>query len=156
MSAVDRIRSVVSRIRWRSVLAVLLFVAVLAVLFTSFPTGYSIGGGMGLKVKANPDRIKPGGTATLETELKNVRADENIVVTIHAKTYDSDLVFEESYSQEYESLDIAIGPEGVRKTSFRVKCKPTAYEGRYPIDVYASAEGEDRQAETRVFVTVEE
>ena len=133
----------------------MLLVAVLAVLLKSIPLGYTVGGEVGLKVKANPDKVVPGGTSTLEVELKNVNPDKNVAVIVEARAHDSDLYFVESYTQAYRASSIRIGPEGVRKTSFNVKCKPTTLEGKYRIDVSAKDEGKEKGAEAQVFITVE-
>ncbi|MBD3388216.1 MAG: hypothetical protein GF416_03980 [Candidatus Altiarchaeales archaeon] len=157
MSGITRIRSIVYRIRWRSVIAVLLLVAVAALLFTSMPSGFRVTGGVGLKVKADPAKIPPGGSTTLQIELKNVESDEKATLVVEGNANDDDIYFEESYTQSYRSMSIPIGPQGTRKTSFKVKTKPGILEGRYTIDVTARNEQdpESREARTRVFLEVE-
>jgi len=155
MAAVERIKSVVSRIRWKSVFAVVLLVALAAVAFKWLPAGYQTGGGLGLRVSANPPKVAPGGLTTLEAELKNLDSDRSVKVLVKARTYDAELVFEETYGQEYDGLPISIGPQGARKITFKINSKPTALEGKYPVDVTAAEEGGGEGAAKRIFLTIE-
>jgi len=151
----DQIKSLIARIRWQSVLALLLFVVVIVVLFKSLPGGYQIGGGLGLKVTANPWKIVPGDSTTLDVELKNINKDRNVSVIVKAQTYDKNLFFEESYAQSYGTASISLGPQEMRKLKFKVKSKPDIIEGKYTIDFSATPTGEGKGVENRVSLEIE-
>lgn len=153
--SIARILSTVKRIRWGSVIALALLVVFFFTFLGSFPSGYEVGGQVGLKVVAKPEKIHPGGSTVLEIELKNLNPEATVDVVVEGQTHDNNLIFEESYTQTYRSASIKVGPQGVRKTSFRVKTKPGTLEGRYRIDVLAKDQLSDGRADSRVFVDVE-
>jgi hypothetical protein len=154
MEAASKIKSVIHRIRWRSVLAVVLLVAFAAVAFNFLPAGYQVGGGVGLKVRATPDSLSPGGASTIEAELKNTDSDRTVKVVVKSRAHDASLIFDETYTQAYESVPISIGPQGTKKITFKLKTKADSLEGRYPVDVTATEEGKAEGAEKRIFLTV--
>ena len=128
---------------------------VIVLLAKNFPGGYQVGGNVGIYVNANPSTIEPGGTSTLEVELKNVNSKDEIIATVKGQTFDDDITFSEGDSKAYTSQSIKIGPEGVKKITVKVKSKATALQGKYPIDITATAEDADKSAQQRVFLTVE-
>lgn len=136
-------------------LALALLLAVLASLIEYAPSGFSEEAGIGLKVKAKPARIEPGSETTLEIELRNTNTDRNLSVVVTGKSFESVIVFAESFNQDYGSAPIRIGPEGTRKISLAVKTKPEALEGKYPIDVMAMEEGQVEGPKSRVFLEIE-
>jgi len=156
MPKVEKLKSVLKRVRWGSVAALAFMVfLVAAILLYSFGSGYEMGEDVGLKVSMNPSKVEPGSYASVEVELKNPNDSRNISVTVTAVTYESDIVFAESFTQVHETTPITIGPQGIRRISFRVKSKPETLEGRYSLDVSASADSSD-PATSRVFLDVED
>jgi hypothetical protein len=155
MTTMERIADLAKRIRWRSVIALILFVAVLFVLFKSMPGSYQVLGAVGIRVTADPSTVAPGGSSVLDVELKNVNAKEAATVTFKAQTTDRNIYFEDSNSQTYGSASISIGPQETRKIKLKVKTKTEALEGQYTLDFSALPQGEDKGPETRVTLTVE-
>jgi len=133
----------------------MLVFVVIVLLIRNFPGSYQVGGNVGLYVNANPSTIEPGGTSTLEVELKNVNSKDEITATVKGQTFDDDITFSEGDSKTYASQSIKIGPEGVKRITVKVKSKASALQGKYPIDVTATAQGGDKSAQQRVFLTVE-
>ena len=155
MSTMEKISSLAGRIRWRSVLAALLLLAVLAVVWKTMPSGFSVFGGVGIRVTATPSSVGPGGSSVLEVELQNVNAKGDVSMTVKAQTYDRNIYFEESNSQTYGSSSITIGPQETRKVKLKVKTRPEALEGQYSLDFTATQPGEEKGPETRITLTVE-
>ncbi|MFH1055829.1 MAG: hypothetical protein V1744_07045 [Candidatus Altiarchaeota archaeon] len=151
----EKLNSLVSRIRWKSVIAVILLVAVAYTLIQYFPGGYQTSGNIGLKVSAKPDSMTPGGSTTLEVEVKNMNSKEEVTVTIRGRTFEKEIMFADTQTQNYASDPIQIGPQGVRKLSLSVKSSRAALEGEYPVEVTVSAEGVDKPPEKMVLIKVE-
>ena len=156
MTTMERIKDILlHRIKWRSILALILFVAVLFVLFKSMPGSYKELGGVGVRVTADPATVAPGGSSVLDVELKNVNSKDATTVTYKAQTTDKNIYFEDSNSQSYGSASISIGPQETRKIKLKVKTKPETLEGEYTLDFIALPQGGDNGPETRVTLTVE-
>jgi hypothetical protein len=155
MSMMEKLGSLASRIRWRSVLALVLLIALVAVLIQSMPGSYSTGGGIGLRVTVSPTKIAPGGAAVLDVELKNVNDKSDAVVSVEAKTYDPGLTFTDSLAQSYRSNIIKIGPQETRRLKVDLKSRNGILEGKYTVDFTATPEGSATGAQTRASITVE-
>jgi uncharacterized membrane protein len=155
METADNVKSVVSRIKWRSVVALILFVAVLVLLWQSMPGSFAVGSGVGIRVSPNPATIVPGGSTSLDVELKNVKDKGDVSVVVKAQAYDKNLAFDDSGTQNYGSASITLGPQETRKVKLKVKSQPGILEGKYTFDFIAVPSGEDIGAETRVSLTVE-
>ncbi|MFH0862712.1 MAG: hypothetical protein V1875_06770 [Candidatus Altiarchaeota archaeon] len=155
MSTMEKLSSLAGRIRWRSVLALLLFVAVLAVIWKTMPSGFSVVGGVGIRVTADPSSVSPGGSSVLDVEMQNVNAKGDVSVTVNAQTYDRNIYFEDSNSQTYGSSSITVGPQETRKVKLKVKTRPETLEGQYSLDFKATQQGDDKGPETRIALTVE-
>jgi hypothetical protein len=155
MSVVENIKSLASRIRWRSVIALILLVIVAAVLLKTMPGSFATVGSVGIRVTADPSSVSPGASSTLDVELKNVNAKGDVTVTVKAQTYDRNIYFEDSNSQTYGSASISIGPQETRKIKMKVKTRPETLEGQYSLDFSALSSGSDKGPETRLTLSVE-
>jgi len=133
----------------------ILLVAAFLMLVQYVPGGFTEGGGVGIRVIPNPAKISPGQYSMMEIELKNVNNDKDLTVVLTAATYDKNVFFDESYTQSYGSASINIGPQETRKMSLKVKTKPDTMQGKYTVDFKAKPAGEDKGAETRVFLAVD-
>jgi len=149
------IRSIIYRIRWRSVIALLLLVACAYILLANMPSGYNVGGGIGLWAQAKPDTIKPGATSYVLVELKNLQAKEGMVVSITGLTYDENLIFDDTYAQTYSGQPITIGPEELRKLSFKIRARDGILPGEYRVLIRAEQAGKPGTAEKSVTVNVD-
>ena len=155
MYTLQNLKSIIYRVRWGSVIALLLLVALIYVLLTNLPGGYQVGGGIGIWAQANPSSVQPGDTSTIEVEMKNMDSDKEKTVFVRAITYDQNLFFDQTYAQTYQSEKIKVGPQEVRKISFILKTKPTVLDGRYRIDIKALEEArETNGAESKIFFDV--
>jgi len=145
---------VVSRIRWKSIFAMLLLAAAAYVIVQAMPGGYSVGGNVGIRVTAEPSKVSPGESSMVDIELKNMRDKEDINVIVTADTHDKDVFFDESYAQTYGSQSINIGPLGKKKFVWKVRTKPEVMQGEYVIDFKASTK-DSNGAETKLYLVVE-
>jgi len=152
MSKLDSLKEVGSRIRWKSVLAVIVVVIIAVIALTSLPSGYAVKDDIGLKAGANPDAIKPGGKASLEVEVKNM-GEEKTEVEVEAKAYDELLLFQNTTSTVIKT-SVKIGPKEVRKLYFEMELEPAALEGKYRIDVTAKTENRIEGVTYPVYVNV--
>ena len=162
MSAIDSIRSIMYRIRWGSVIGVVLLFAVVYMIYTSsgvydlIPTGYEVKDGVGIWADISPKKVAPGNSTVLEVEIKNMDSDKEIMLSVKGLSYDDNLFFDNTYSQSDSSDAIMMGPQAVRKISFKMKTKGKALNGKYPVDVTAVEVGKHEDGvKTRVFVEIE-
>ncbi len=154
MSFLERLKSVVSRIRWKSVFALLLLAATAYVVVEALPGGYAVGGDVGIRVSADPPEVSPGGSAMLDVELKNLRESRDMAIIVSGQTYDPNVYFDDTYAQTYGSRSINIGPQETRKLTLKVRVKPEALQGSYVIDFKATPQ-DSGGAETRLAIDVE-
>jgi len=136
----DTLKEVSSRIKWKSVLAVLIVLAIVLLVFRNIPSGYTVKDDVGLKAYANPDTIKLDGRTSLEIEIKNTGQERGIETLVSANAYDQNIIFTNTSSTSVE-LSVKIGPKEVRKLSFEIQLSPGALEGTYCIDVTVKPEG---------------
>jgi uncharacterized membrane protein len=151
----ENVASVLGRIRWKSVLAVILLLGVAVVVLQYMPSSYQVSNGVGIKVSPNPSTISPGGSSVVDIELKNVNADKDLTVNLDTRTYDRNILFDAANSQTYRISSISIGPQETRKLNLKVKSNPETMQGTYTIDFKAIPLGEDKGAESRVSIKVE-
>ncbi len=156
----EKLKSIIERIRWRSVLAVLLLIAVVIIIFTQLPTGYEVGAGgnIGLWAAVEPASIVPGDEAVVNVELKNMNTEKGLNVIVTGETYTELLSFEVSrYDKLFQSEKISVGPQEIRRLSVKMRSKQGILDGKYSIDVKAFEEGkEDSGAKQRVFIEIAE
>lgn len=153
----DKLKSLISRIRWPSVIAVLLLFVALYLAYTYIPSGYQVGGGIGLYAGLEPSAIVPGEDAVVEVELKNMNSDKGLEVYIKGLTYHESLFFEDTYAQTYTSSKITIGPQEIRKLSLKLRSREGIMDGKYAIDLKAYENGkEDKGAKQRVFIEIQQ
>jgi hypothetical protein len=155
MSVVDSIKTVLGRVRWTSVIALVLLIAAVFLLFQYFPTGYQVLDGVGIKATATPAKIAPGGSSSVDVEVKNMKSDMDVTVVIKGQTYDKNVFFDDTYAQTYGSQAVTLGPQESRKITLKLKSKPETLQGKYTLDFTAVPTGEDKGAQTRISLTVE-
>ena len=140
-------RSLIYRIRWTSVFALVLLLGLIYLLITTLPGGYSVEGDIGLYAFSDPPSIEPNKEALMEVEIKNINSVSEMTVVITGLTYDSNLIFFDTYSQNFLSDPINIGPQEVRRVAFRIRSKPEALFGEYRVKISAEKVG---QPDTKV------
>jgi hypothetical protein len=155
MSIAENVASIVSRIRWKSIIALILLLGAGYAAVSMMQGGYSIGGDVGLRVTANPSKVQPGSSSALDVELRNMDDKKDLTVVVSAQTYDRSLYFEENTAQTYTGQPVKLGPQETRRISLKVKTKPEILQGKYSVDFKATPQGDDKGAENRVFLTVE-
>ncbi len=144
------------RVRWGSVLAVVALFAIVYLVYNYFPSGYSVSGGVGIWASASPSKIMPGNSTVISVEIKNMDSENQMLVQVRGLSYDDNLFFDNTYSQSDSSDGIMLGPQAVRKISFKMRSKKEALAGRYPVDISALEVGkEEGGAMSRVFIDVE-
>lgn len=154
----EKLKSLIERIKWRSILAVLLLVAVIAVIFFSLPAG-SETSSSGIRISASIDTssINAGDTMTVDVELQNMNSDKGLEVYLKGLTYTELLFFDETYSQTFTTSKITIGPQERRRLAILLRSKPGILDGKYSVDLTAfEYNKEDAGAMQRVFVELEE
>lgn len=131
-------RSFLYRIRWGSVIALVLLVLAFYVLYTSAPSGYNVSGGVGIFAEVDPAVASPGQTINIKVELKNMYSDKGMTVVLRGKTYNDMIFFDETFAQTYSSKQITIGPQEIRRINILLRTKSDIYIGKYTIDLEAS------------------
>lgn len=149
------IKSILSRIKWKSVVAVILFIVIIFFAFKNLPSQHKVKDDLGVSAVVDPDVIGPGGKSAIDIEIENFNKDEDVDVIVTAKSYDEKLVFYEFYNTTVQR-EIKVGPTEIRKLKFKVKLQPGALEGKYRIDVEAKEKNKGSGAEYQVYLTVEE
>ncbi|MDD5111629.1 MAG: hypothetical protein PHG85_03725 [Candidatus Altiarchaeota archaeon] len=152
MSKLDSLKEVGSRIRWKSVLAVIVVVFIAIIALTSLPSGYTVKDDIGIKAAANPDTIKPNGKTTLEIEVKNMKEDR-VEVEIGAKAYDELLTFSNTSSTQVMTT-VKIGPKEVRRLYFDMELMDGALEGKYGIEISAKPENKIEGVVYQLYINV--
>lgn len=150
----NKLMTILSRIRWSSVIGLVLVVAVVALLIYSIPSRGNVKGNIGLNVKADPSTIKIGEKSTIEVEVKNVNAEDEATVYVLAKTRVDDLLFTSTGDTYVSMREILIGPKESRKLTFEVKPEPSALPGKYGVDVSANEKSYAEGAEATVYINV--
>ncbi len=150
-------RSLIYRIKWKSLIALALLIGTVYVVLNSIPTGYQVGGDIGLWAEVRPDVIGSSDIATVEVELKNMKEKDSILVLVKCTTHDENLLFDDTYAQTYQSKPITIGPQEIRKIDFKIRSRPSILPGEYRVNVIAEEVGNEEKgrAERSVPITVE-
>jgi uncharacterized protein (DUF58 family) len=151
---VDNLRSIVSRIKWRSVLAVALIIGVLFILGSNLPSGYNVSGNVGVGVSISPATVRAGEASDIEVRLRNYDRDGHITVVVKGQTYEPEIIFSDDGGQSFVSAPIRIGPEGERKIVVSVKSQASTLSGKYPVDIVARTEDMVNPPKNRVFLNV--
>lgn len=151
---VDSLKDIGSRIRWKSVLAVVFLLVVVVLVFRNFPAGYVVKDEIGLDAYAEPDVIRPDGRTVIRVEVKNMAQEgENMPALVEAKAYNENLVFTNTSGTSVEAM-VKIGPKESRRLSFDMAILPGALEGTYRVDVTARLEGRIEGAVKPVYIRV--
>lgn len=153
----DRLKTLLSRVRWTSVIALLLLMAVFIFILVKIPFSSSnVQGNIVLDANAVPGRIKLGERSTIEIEVRNTDKYERAEVDVEAKTHDDYFIFVESAESYIVEEGVQIGPQETRRLKFRVRAVPGARPGKYRIDVKAREKNYAESAEDQVYVKVTE
>ncbi len=153
------VQDTIARIKWRSVLALLVVIIVLFFLVTSInplTTGYSVRNNIGLKTDVKPSSIMPGDISTIRVELMNLNKEKTVTLGIKAKTTDKNIFFTETYSGDYMRGGITIGPQETRKLKFDIKSKDGSLAGKYGIVISAVEDGKIEGSESTVFIDLDD
>lgn len=150
----EKLKHMLGRVRWVSVLGLLLFIIVIGFLIMQIPKGYSVQGDVGVGASADPSTIKIGERSKIEIEIKNMNKEREVTVYVEAKTYDDQFLFTHTGDRYASKRDVVIGPKESRQFSFEVRPLPDALEGKYRIDVKAREKSYADGAEDTVYVKV--
>lgn len=154
MVGIQSVKNVVSRIKWRSVGALLILIAVVLLLLNSIKPGYTYLGNVGVKATLEPDEIMVGERATLRIEVANINKDDDVTISVAATARNQDLVFEPNLRSDMSEDDVRIGPKESRILKFVVRPKGEVLEGKYRIDVVARESSMTEGAEEIVYLYV--
>ncbi|MCX6694961.1 MAG: hypothetical protein NTU61_01530 [Candidatus Altiarchaeota archaeon] len=149
------IKELLSRIKWRNVLIVLILFAIVAYLIWSLPSSFKVKDNIGLKVSVDPDTIGIGERSKITVEIKNMYPQSEVTVVLNAFTYDDNLVFMESSGKEFNTSDIKIGPSETREVSFTLEARKDALPGNYRVDAKVREKERPVGVEDTVFIKVE-
>jgi uncharacterized membrane protein len=153
----DRLRSLLSRVRWGSVIAVILLVIAVAIIYSKIPSGYNIGGNIGLSASVMETSVSPGSDIVLSLELKNMDSVKAMDIQVSGTTYHELLIFDETYTKSYVSQIISIGPQETRKFSIKLRSQQGIIPGQYAIDLKAYERGKQENGATqRIFINIKE
>jgi len=136
-----QLKSVISRIRWNVVLAIiaaiLLVVLIAVVLVTIKPLDSGYKGEDDIKIKswADPGVIKLSDTSDIWVDIRNT-GDDSHVVYIILESHDSSIEFVDTGSQRIKT-NITIGPRESRKPKFPLEIDATLI-GDYGIKITVS------------------
>jgi uncharacterized membrane protein len=146
--------SFLKRIRWISVIGLIILVVLIGAIVFLIPSRYSTKGDVSVDAKANPSTVKIGERSKIDIEVRNLNKDNEITVSVEARTYDDVLQFTHT-DEKYESKkDILIGPKESRKLTFEVRPLSGALPGKYRIDVTAREKSYAEGAEDTVYINV--
>ncbi|MBM3309059.1 MAG: hypothetical protein FJY77_02295 [Candidatus Altiarchaeales archaeon] len=153
MAKLDSLKEVGSRIRWKSILAVLFVILVVILVFRNLQSGYVVKDNIGLRAYAEPGSTKVGGSTILQIEVKNLGQDQDVGVAVTARAYDERFVFTNTSSTLVEA-GVRVGPKEVRRLSYEMKLL-SPLEGTYGVEVTAKAENKIEGVKEQVYVNVE-
>ena len=135
------LKSVISRIRWNVVLAIIatisivVLIAVVLVTIKPLDSGQNCKKDICISSRADPSTINLRDESTVWIEVKNSGPDE-LRIDVNLETYDPKLTFISNGNQTVYK-EIKIGPGESRKLDFPVRIK-AMYGGDYRIDVTVS------------------
>jgi len=146
--------SLLKKIRWGSVIGLLLFIIIVGALIVYFPTRYSVKGDVGVDVKASPSTVKIGERSKIDIEITNLNKNREVTVNVEAKTYDDALQFTHTEDKYEARTDVLVGPKESRKLTFEVRPLSGALPGKYRIDVKAREKSYAEGAEDTIYLKV--
>ena len=149
------VSNILSRIKWRNVFVVLILLGVVFFVVKFLPLNYKVKDNIGLKASVSPDRLNVGERAKVSVEIKNMYPSSDATVVLSASTYDKNLLFMETSTQNFQSGDIKVGPSETREVSFTVEARKEALAGNYRVDVKVAEKGSSAGAEDTLFLKVE-
>lgn len=155
MSILGTANNLAGKVKWRSVIAIVLLAAASFAVWKTMPSGFSQVGGIGIRASAAPSSVAPGGSSALEIELQNSNVKGDAQVKVHAETHDKNVYFEDSQNQSYDSGQISIGPQETRKIKLKLMTASQALDGQYSIDFSAEPQGEEKGPQTRLALTIQ-
>ncbi|MEM2918603.1 MAG: hypothetical protein QXY62_03800 [Candidatus Altiarchaeota archaeon] len=144
-------RSIIKRIKWKSVALVIFLVAIAFLIILGFNPFLSYKGSGEIKIRswAEPNKVSLDGKSTIWVEVKN-QGSENKRVFISLKSYDPVIKFFETNSQE-ENKTIFIGKGESRKLDFKIQIS-ASYAGDYGVSIKAKYDKET--IEDEVYISV--
>ncbi|MFH1721747.1 MAG: hypothetical protein ABH950_03985 [Candidatus Altiarchaeota archaeon] len=154
-------RSIVARVKWRSVFLLIVFVAVVVFLLylisQNVTPGFTTDNNLGIRVSAEPSTIEIGDSdgAKVSVEVTNDEEAEDVTVSVTAETHDENFVFgfpAENGTKASEE-GVVVGPGEIKKVDFQVFALKGAHEGTYLIDVEARKDAIDKVTES-IYVKV--
>ena len=130
-------KNFVARIRWKSVIALLVFVVLFIVLAKSIPQTTSNSSHLSLDVKVDPKKTSPGQETTVIIEVENRDSHVSRMVSVEVKTFDLNLKFPETLQTSQVLSNFNIGPR--EKRVFRITLDSTTniVDGKYTIQAKA-------------------
>ncbi|MEA3254333.1 MAG: hypothetical protein U9Q22_00680 [Candidatus Altiarchaeota archaeon] len=151
------LKSIISRVKWKSVLGLISFIAlilfVLWAILTLNPFGPGYKGEEDIQIRSwvDPGRVDLKGKSTVWIDVMN-RGDEKVEVDVDLQTYDKNLIFEKTGNQRTNESRI-LGPRESRELDFKVNVNAPD-SGKYGIKILVTHTGES--IEDEVFLNVVE
>ncbi|HDI73327.1 MAG TPA: hypothetical protein ENF58_04265 [Candidatus Altiarchaeales archaeon] len=148
-------KNIISRIKWKSVFGLISVVVLILLILWAFPAlfapRYKGSGDVQIKSWVEPSKVDLKGKSTVWIEIRNT-GDENVEVDVNLRTYDKNLIFEETGNQGINESRI-LGPRESRKLDFKVNVDAPD-SGKYGIKILVSHKRET--IEDEVFLNVVE
>lgn len=132
-------KNIISRIKWKSVLGLISVVVLILLILWALPVlfapGYKGSGDIQIRSWIEPDRVDLKGKSTVWIEIRNT-GDENVEIGVNLRTYDKNLIFEETGNQGINE-SIKLGPGESRELDFNMNVN-APYGGKYGIKILVS------------------
>ncbi|ODS42402.1 MAG: hypothetical protein MSIBF_03500 [Candidatus Altiarchaeales archaeon IMC4] len=151
----SQFKTALSKVRWKSVIALLVVLAVLAVALNSFiHPDCTAKDGICINVWADPDKINVYEGSTVWVDVKNV-GEEVMEVSVDLKAWDESLRFkggDSNFVLNNDSAVVSIAPGENRRVDFAMKLVGAKNPGKYRIDVLAHSVS--REVEKTLYLEV--
>ena len=147
--------NIISRIRWKSVIILIVAILVIAIAFSSinlFPSGYKGTDDIRVRTWLDPSTINLKGESIVWIEVMNTGKDD-IWIRLGLNTDDPALLFRNTGRQNTTEV-VKLGPGESRKLDFKVRLDGALYGGNYGINILL--EYEDEEIEDKIYLRVTE
>ena len=135
---------IISRIRWKSVMVVLLVIVIIAIAFSSvnlFSSGYMGKKDIKIRTWLDPSTVDLNGKSIVWSEVKNT-GQEDVWILLNLDTDDPALLFKDTENQSTSEF-IKLGPGESRKLDFKIELVYASYSGDYGINILLKYDEEE-------------
>ena len=144
-----KVTDLLARVKWKSVLALILLIAVIILVvwgfyvLKPFTANYKTKGDLSARFWADPARTELRGATTVWVEVKN-RGSDKLPVTVTMNTYSKSLLF--AAGEQNMSKGVELGPGESRQLPFSANMN-ASYAGTYGLKAVVSSGGENIEQE---------